>query len=284
MTWEKEHSYLRFICRVTDENMPVILFDSQGNKYEDHTLNDQLYNRKTQESLFHLTNIHEIVFTIDISQKTNVDGIWLCCQGDETFQTEVSVAAGIISATSIRIVGTLIHNFQNSKVKLECFSCREPYGNNVEFLINQQSEDMITFDKDTETCMHITGNCHPSECACSSSGNEFIRIFPVNDVQSTLYSCSMQFTDIDKGSVFIKLASIYFNGTGKYPASFPDIYDTVDKDDEKLLLDALLVKRVGIEQNNVAERKDALSVLTKGTREQPITLNLLNVNCSGSHI
>lgn len=125
------------------------------------------------------------------------------------------IFTGIISATNIQLVGTLITNYFSSKVKLACFSCREPYGNNVEFLINEQSEDTITFNKDSGSCIHITGNCLPHECVCSSSGNEFIRIFPkISFEQLTLYSCSMQFKDRDKGSVFLKTASVYFNGTG----------------------------------------------------------------------
>lgn len=214
LSWEKEHHLLRFICRIADVSKPVTLFDTHGKKYADFYFNDEFYNRRSKHLNVNQANIEEIIFTVDILPETNVDGKWMCCQGDETYQTEVAVSKGIVSATSIQLVGKFINNYNSSKIKLVCFSCREPYGNNAEFLINQQSADTITFSKDTGTCMHIKGNCHPNECVCSNSGNEFIRIFPVNKNENgTLYSCSMQFTDKDKGSVFLKLASIFFNGT-----------------------------------------------------------------------
>lgn len=94
MVWEKEQTYLRFLCRATDDSKPLILIDPDGETYEDHIVNNQFNNMITQESHVDLFNIHDVIFTIDTSQKTNVDGIWMCCQGEESLQTEVSVTAG----------------------------------------------------------------------------------------------------------------------------------------------------------------------------------------------
>lgn len=123
---------------------------------------------------------------------------------------------GIISSTEIIISGTLISSTRHTSTHvLRCFSCREPDGNNAEFLVNGRSEDSITYNRDKGTCAHHSGKCNPDKCSCDA--NMFMRAFQVELKNNRiLYTCDMLFTDSFTNAKFSILASVVFNGKGKY--------------------------------------------------------------------
>lgn len=113
------------------------------------------------------------------------------------------------------IAGELIIEKGKPKVKIKCFSCREPDGNNVEFLENNRSVDSLTFRHDTKTCMHQRGECHPIDCSCSRT--EFILTFHYDtQKKGSNYSCDMLFTDSFSHEKYSKVATVVFNGTGNF--------------------------------------------------------------------
>lgn len=101
-----------------------------------------------------------------------------------------------------------------TKHAIKCFSCREPDGDNVEFLVNGRTEDSITYKHDTGDCTHHNGECHPDECSCNA--NMFQHAFHLElKNNSLLYTCEMLFTDSFTNAVFSKHISILFKEKGK---------------------------------------------------------------------
>ncbi|VDI41604.1 Hypothetical predicted protein [Mytilus galloprovincialis] len=121
---------------------------------------------------------------------------------------------GIIAATEIHITGTSIGTTgSNEKHELNCFSCREPDGYNVEILLNNRTEDSITYNHDTGQCNHRRGKCHSDECNCTA--NEFKRVFDFEkESKDILYTCDMLFTDAMNNAKFSMFSSVVFNGEG----------------------------------------------------------------------
>lgn len=122
--------------------------------------------------------------------------------------------SGIIAATEILVSGTLLRSSnENAKHVLNCFSCREPEGNNVEVLVNGRTEDSITYSYNTDKCTHHKGACSPEECSCKA--NEFTRSFPIYTKGVVIsYSCDMLFTDPFTDAKFSVLSTVVYNGTG----------------------------------------------------------------------
>ncbi|CAG2245755.1 unnamed protein product [Mytilus edulis] len=129
------------------------------------------------------------------------------------YETEVSAAKGIISATDIHLNGEILNIGTAQKVKLKCYSCREPRHNYAEFLINGTSTDGISYNKTIDKCSNQYGECNLHVCSCHRSGNEFINIFNVTNVFGTYYSCEMRFNDNDKKSIFSIERTVYVNNT-----------------------------------------------------------------------
>lgn len=121
---------------------------------------------------------------------------------------------GIISATDIHLNGEILNIGTAQKVKLKCYSCREPRHNYAEFLINGTSTDGISYNKTIDKCSNQYGECNLHVCSCHRSGNEFINIFNVTNVFGTYYSCEMRFNDNDKKSIFSIERTVYVNNTG----------------------------------------------------------------------
>lgn len=101
-------------------------------------------------------------------------------------------------------------------VNLSCFSCREPHGNYVEFLMNHHSVDNVRYDRVNKGCLHKDGECRPDQCTCSSSGNWFTYTFYITDITvETRFSCGMRFVDKLISTRFLKFASVIYDGKGK---------------------------------------------------------------------
>lgn len=123
---------------------------------------------------------------------------------------------GIISSTQIEISGKISQQNNKNTVNVSCFSCRTPYGNSVEFLLNHYSVDNVRYDHVTKTCLHKDGNCRPDQCSCSNSGNLFYYTFKFPDITTEIsFACSMRFVDKLLSSRFLKSSSLIYNGIGK---------------------------------------------------------------------
>lgn len=60
------------------------------------------------------------------------------------------------------------------------------------------------------------GECRPETCACTPSGNEFMRNFSVVDFyKDTKFACAMKFVDNETSSRFLKVSSVILNEKGK---------------------------------------------------------------------
>ncbi|CAC5363803.1 unnamed protein product [Mytilus coruscus] len=215
LTWEFHQDKLEFICRILRFSIPVSLFDSRGQWYATCTFTETTYD---------CTSVDRTdLIVVDYSRKTIVfatakvddmmNGIWVCSQDNLRLTTHVSLSKGIIVATEIFVKGTLSRtSSENAKHVLNCFSCREPDGNNVEVLVNGRTEDSITYSYDADKCTHHKGECSPKECSCDA--NEFTRSFPseMKDVVIS-YSCDMLFTDPFSHAKFSVLSTVVYNGT-----------------------------------------------------------------------
>lgn len=123
--------------------------------------------------------------------------------------------SGIASATDIFIRGEIIAS--STKVKIICYSCRQPYRNNIEFLVDGESIDSISFNHETDRCINGIGISHPDKFTCDPSGTSFVHIFELhNTSRGTHFSCDMRFVDQALSSRFTKKATIYFDGKRKF--------------------------------------------------------------------
>ncbi|VDI54733.1 Hypothetical predicted protein, partial [Mytilus galloprovincialis] len=113
---------------------------------------------------------------------------WTCSQSGTLWKTVVSTSGGTSEDTNIRLSGILSLSLHS--VTLRCFSCREPYGNNADFMKDDKSEDSVYYNSITNKCTHIMGECQPETCSCSQSGNEFMRNFSVAE-KYTKFTCGM---------------------------------------------------------------------------------------------
>lgn len=217
LTWEINSNLLTLICRLNHSSEPVILIDNHEREYVrcSFTSATCFPRHKSKDiSIDNYTNT--VTFTIEDIDKKNGDGKWKCKQGKNIFETEVSTSKGLMHANNLHISGEILHPKPGSQVvQLKCYSCREPHKNNIEFLINGKSVDSIFYHKNTGECFHRNGNCKQQDCSCHPSGNEFIRLFPVTDVNVTYFSCYTIFFDKDKKSLFSTSVTILFNGKGK---------------------------------------------------------------------
>ncbi|XP_052066126.1 uncharacterized protein LOC127705814 [Mytilus californianus] len=153
--------------------------------------------------------------TIQEIQQKYVNGIWTCMNGKHKFQTEVSTLKGIASATDIFIRGEVLAS--TNKIQITCYSCRQPYRNTVEFLVDDESVDSITFNRETDTCVNGIGVIHPDKFTCDLSGTIFVHIFERhNKSPGTHFSCDMRFFDTALSSRFMKKATLYFDGKRFY--------------------------------------------------------------------
>lgn len=83
-------------------------------------------------------------------------------------------------------------------------------------MVNHKTEDTIAYNSDTNKCMHSNGECSPDRCSCLPSANEFsLDLLFVKHSSGIQFSCEMNFADRMKSSIFSKIASIFYNGTGK---------------------------------------------------------------------
>lgn len=118
---------------------------------------------------------------------------------------------GFRKSTNIHMTGEI----ESSKVTVSCFSCRQPYGYNVEFLLNGISEDSITLNYETGKCTHKLGECSSAVCSCSPYGNEYSLSFYMKDASKAVdFSCDMMFVDTIASSRFSKNATVTYDGTG----------------------------------------------------------------------
>lgn len=214
LTWEFRQDKLKLICRILRFSLPVSLIDNQGQWYATCTFTGTTHDctsvgRKDLIAVDYVRN--SIVFpTAKVDEMMN--GIWVCLQDNLRLTTHVSLSKGIIDSTEIFIKGTLLKtSSENAKYVLNCFSCREPDGNNVEFLVNGRTEDSITYSSNSEKCTHHKGECYPTECSCDA--NEFTRAFPY-DLKSVVrsYSCDMLFTDPFTHAKFSVLSTVVYDG------------------------------------------------------------------------
>ncbi|XP_052066925.1 uncharacterized protein LOC127706385 [Mytilus californianus] len=212
ITWDVIQDDLNLIYRTDDFLKPVSLKDNNGNE-------TMCSFEKTTYHCHHIPmfgvinpniNRNEIIFTIEDVKSKDVDGTWYISQGGKTFSTTVSLTNGFIGSTDIYITGEV----NISKVTVRCFACRAPYGKNVEFLINDRSEDSLTLNSTTGKCTHQAGECNPEICSCSPSGNEFSRSFHLKNTRETVnFSCDMMFVDRTVTSWFSKYATLFYDGT-----------------------------------------------------------------------
>ncbi|VDI30395.1 Hypothetical predicted protein, partial [Mytilus galloprovincialis] len=154
----------------------------------------------------------ELLFKIKDFKGKDIDGAWSVSQGGKTFSTIVSLSnvIGFSQSTDVRMTGE--RNI--AKVTVRCFSCRAPYGYNVEFLINGVSEDSLTLNYETGKCTHQLGECNPEVCSCNLSGNEFSRSFSLKNTSTTTnISCDMMFVDRITLTRFSKCATLIYDGT-----------------------------------------------------------------------
>lgn len=127
--------------------------------------------------------------------------------------------SGIVSATDIFIRGEVLES--SNKIQITCYSCRQPYRNTVEFLVDDESVDSITFNRETDTCVNGIGVIHPDTFTCDLSGTIFVHMFERhNKSPGTHFSCDMRFYDTALSSRFKKKATLYFDGKRKFDKNY----------------------------------------------------------------
>lgn len=217
LTWDIDQERLKFTCRVPDFSHPVSLINSQGKLYVKCTFNSNVQNcTPFMRNDLVETNyaLNHVIFTTE-GLNTDMNGLWVCSQDNLKLKTYVTLSKGIIDSTKVILTSQFHNDKENPRIILRCFSCREPDGNNVEFLENKRSIDSLTLRRATGKCTHKKGECHPNECSCA--GMEFMRTFQY-DIKSngSVYSCDMLFTDSYTHEKFSILASAFFNGKEFY--------------------------------------------------------------------
>lgn len=102
--------------------------------------------------------------------------------------------------------------------KLECFSCWRPYGDHVEFYVNDVSIDELR--KYDGMCFHTQIRCNPKICRCCDDSNIYIIEHRTNDLTNIrFFSCHMRFKDIFTTEMKRQNVSIPFNRQCKYICS-----------------------------------------------------------------
>ncbi|XP_052067346.1 uncharacterized protein LOC127706728 [Mytilus californianus] len=261
LTWEIYQDRLKLICRTKYFSKPVALIDSHGKLFANcsFTANAHYCTPVERNALIEVDFSRKyIAFTIP-KLDDNVNGIWTCLQDEKRFTTQVSLSKGIIGSTEIHITGTLLDTTgHDAKHALNCFSCREPDGDNVEILVNGRTEDSITYNHDTGKCIHRRGKCHPDECNCTSNEFKFVIEYELES-NDTVYTCDMLFTDSLNKAKFSMFSSVVFNGEG-----FSDETTTVSiiKAGDKIWNDIITVVVKEISTEFVPTRTTQMKVIS----------------------
>ncbi|CAC5409022.1 unnamed protein product [Mytilus coruscus] len=219
LTWNIQQERLELICRVSNFSHPVSLIDSHGQIYAKCTFERNIQHCipvVRNESIVTHYALKYVIFTTDGLTK-DMNGEWICLQAIVKLKTYVSLSKGIIDSTElgVDITGKYRNEKDNPRTIISCFSCREPYGCNVEFLEDKRSVDSLTFSNDTDTCTHGKGECHPDECNCTR--NEFTRASQYDtESNGSIYSCDMLFTDPYTHAKFLITASVFRKGKEFY--------------------------------------------------------------------
>ncbi|XP_052066121.1 uncharacterized protein LOC127705810 isoform X2 [Mytilus californianus] len=217
LTWEMTLGKLDIICRLDNVVLPVSIYDTFEQEQGKCAFKDF---SAICSSVNNLTNItasyskREFKLSITNVTRSLAKGEWSCIQGTHTFKTLISPLAGIISSTEVVLTGNISRHQSSMKtVNLSCFSCREPHGNHVEFLINHHSVDNVRYDHVTKRCLHKDGECRPDHCSCSNSGNLFYYTFEFTDKTTEIsFTCGMRFVDKLLTTRFSKFSSVIYNG------------------------------------------------------------------------
>lgn len=129
------------------------------------------------------------------------------------------IILGIIDGTDVNLSGKCFITHNDSRVELQCSTCRQPRGYNVEFLVDGRSEDSVIYDPRTGNCSHQGMLCKPDKCSCGLYGKEFnitLYLSVSTNTNGTMFSCDVQFADKDRSSIFSKRAHVFFIENGKY--------------------------------------------------------------------
>ncbi|XP_076114118.1 uncharacterized protein LOC143082359 [Mytilus galloprovincialis] len=216
LTWEMTPGKLDIICRLETVGVPVSINDTfeqeQGKcKFKDASAKCSSVNKLTNITASYLKK--EVKLSITNVTRSLVNGEWSCIQGKQTLKTLITPLAGIIWSTEVVLTGN-ISQYQSSMktVNLSCFSCREPHGNHVEFLMNHNSVDNVRYDHVTKRCLHKDGECRPDQCSCSNSGNLFYYTFELKAITTDIsFSCGMRFVDKLISTRFSKFSSVIYD-------------------------------------------------------------------------
>ncbi|OPL32929.1 hypothetical protein AM593_04094, partial [Mytilus galloprovincialis] len=208
---------LDIICRLDNVVLPVSIYDNFGNELGKCVFKDFAAFCSSMNKLANITASYskgEFKLSFTNVTRSLVKGEWSCIQGTQTFKTTVSPSAGIISSTEVVLTGNIGSDRISMKtVNMSCFSCREPHGNHVEFLMNHHSVDNVIYDRVTEKCLHKDGECRADQCTCSNSGNWFTYTVDITDITAeTRFSCGMRFVDKLISTRFLKFSSVIYDG------------------------------------------------------------------------
>ncbi|XP_071182111.1 uncharacterized protein [Mytilus edulis] len=217
LTWEMTSDKLDIICRLDNVVLPVSIYDNFENELGKCVFKDFAAFCSSMNKLANITASYskgEFKLSFTNVTRSLVKGEWSCIQGTQTFKTTVSPSAGIISSTEVVLTENIGSDRISMKtVNMSCFSCREPHGNHVEFLMNQHSVDNVIYDRVTEKCLHKDGECRADQCACSNSGNRFTYTFDTTDITAeTKFSCGMRFVDKLISTRFLKFSTVFYDG------------------------------------------------------------------------
>ena len=123
------------------------------------------------------------------------------------------------SSMMLKMKGSIINWNDKMFVEVQCTSCRDPYLNRMEYTLNSNVEDIVSFHSPSRTCFHFSGECAVPLCSCSPMGNEFTRAYEKNGENKMTITCGAMFPVVS--TVISRVANLVYDGKeGKYVLIF----------------------------------------------------------------
>lgn len=96
----------------------------------------------------------------------------------------------------------------------ECYSCSTPFGNSVEFILNDKTLDELREDK--KKCYHKSRECHYKTCVCCTESNRYVLKHEMSTrTQIRSFGCKMRFEDSNDSPLVVKQVFSSFNDLRK---------------------------------------------------------------------
>ncbi|XP_052070896.1 uncharacterized protein LOC127709409 [Mytilus californianus] len=160
---------------------------------------------------------NETVLQWDISHELTT-GKWLCIHGVDIIELYINPTKG--SHLSIKIGMKTEIQIKNDTYlfTFECSSCLTPYGNSVEFILNNNILDVLR--ENNRKCYHKSGECNYKTCVCCKDSNRYVLKYELpTKTQISSSGCRMRFNDENQQGLVVKEVLLQFNDLERHNLS-----------------------------------------------------------------